>query len=203
MNKIDINKTTIASYDQHIDEYIQKDVSDIDRREAYWPGVEIFLEQLEPNTQIFEIGSAMGRHASTMEDLGYRVQRSDASKAFVEYLNSQGFVVKHYDVLNSDIPDKYQAIYAHAVFLHFPLLEFRRALKTVRLGLMSKGLFCFSMKLGDFEGWREKGLSGRRYFRYWNVEDLTKELQSAGFNISNIFLTDDGSFVFMTAQKSQ
>lgn len=203
MKKYNINDITIASYDKYIDEYIQKDASDSKRRDAYWPGVEEFLVQLEPNIEIFEIGSAMGRHASTMEGLGFIVQRSDASKAFVEYLGAQGFAVKYYDVLRQALPGKYRAIYAHAVFLHFPLMEFRKALRTVHQGLEPKGYFCFSMKLGDFEGWREKGLSGKRYFKYWSVEDLTKELLSLGFTISNIFLTDDGSFVFITAQKSR
>lgn len=203
MTRQDINQITIASYDKYIDEYIRKDTQDIDRREAYWPGVENFLKLLKPNTEIFEIGSAMGRHAIAMEEAGFRVQRSDASKSFVEYLNQHGYTAMQYDVLSTELSEQYQAIYAHAVLLHFPLLEFRKALRTVHKSLEPDGVFCFSMKLGDFEGWREKGLSGRRYFRYWNVEDLTKELKSAGFNILNTFVTADSSFVFMTAQKSQ
>jgi SAM-dependent methyltransferase len=181
---------------------MQKDARDNERRKEYWPGVEEFLELLEPSTEIFEIGSAMGRHASTMEDLGFKVQRSDASKAFVDYLNTQGFSAVYYDVLYSKLIQQYQAVYAHAVFLHFPLLEFRKALMTVYEGLRPNGLFCFSMKLGDFEGWREKGLSGKRYFKYWTVKDLTKELHSAGFSILNTFLTEDSNFVFMTVQKN-
>lgn len=202
MSHQDINQITIASYDKYIDEYIRKDSQDMDRREAYWPGVEHFMSVLKPNTEIFEIGSAMGRHASAMEKAGFKVQRSDGSRSFVEYLNKHGYTAKQYDVLSTDIVGKYQAIYAHAVLLHFPLLEFRMALRTIYKGLEPNGVFCFSMKLGDFEGWSEKGLSGRRYFRYWSVEDLCKELQSAEFSILNTFVTADDSFVFLTVQKS-
>ncbi len=202
MRKLDVNKITIASYDCYIEEYIKKDLSDIKRREAYWPAVDRFLLQLKPGSEIFEIGSAMGRHAKVMEENGFKVIRSDASRSFVNYLLSKGYEAQYFDVLNAELPDKYPAVYAHAVLLHFPLLEFRKALNTIRNGLNPNGLFCFSMKVGDFEGWCDKGLSGKRYFKYWNIKDLTKELKSAEFSITNKFLTEDESFVFVTAEKS-
>jgi hypothetical protein len=37
------------------------------------------------------------------------------------------------------------------------------------------------MKLGDFEGWREKGLTEKRYFKFWHVDDLLYEGRRHGF----------------------
>ena len=202
MNNLNINAVTIASYNKYAQEYIDKDTNDNDRRAAYWPGVENFLNVLDPGTKIFEIGSAMGRHANIMEGMGFAVDRSDATRAFVEYLCAQGQNAQHYDVLVAAVPCKYDAIYAHAVLLHFSLVDFRKALSNIHASLNNQGIFCFSMKLGDFEGWREKGLSGKRYFKYWTVTDLKRELAQANYKILNIFTTPEADFVFITAQKN-
>lgn len=201
MNSFNINAVTIASYNKYAQEYIDKDTNDNDRREAYWPGVENFLNVLDPGTKIFEIGSAMGRHAKIMEEMGFAVDRSDAARAFVEYLCAQGQNAQQYDVLVAAVPCKYDAIYAHAVLLHFSLVDFRKALSNIHASLNNQGIFCFSMKLGDFEGWREKGLSGKRYFKFWNVEDIEKELHSSNFGILNTFVAKDGGLAFFTVQK--
>lgn len=56
------------------------------------------------------------------------------------------------------------------------------------------------MKLGNFEGWREKGLSGKRYFKFWNQDDLQASLLEHGFDVLDATPSVDGEFIIMTAQ---
>ena len=55
------------------------------------------------------------------------------------------------------------------------------------------------MKLGDFEGWREKGLSGKRYFKFWKLTNLQAELTGAGFTMVNSYVTPTYDFTVITA----
>jgi hypothetical protein len=72
-------KITIESYNQHISEYLDKRRRQGNRTMAYWPGIEYFLHQLQPGQTIFEIGSGSGTDATTIEEFGYIVKRSDVT----------------------------------------------------------------------------------------------------------------------------
>jgi hypothetical protein len=193
-------RVTIESYDKHIDEYIAKDERDV-RTLAYWPGVQFFLDSLERGAVIFEVGSGAGSDAQRIEGQGFRVQRSDVASQFLKRLGDRGFGTLRYDVLDAPTPQKYSAIFANAVLLHLTLDQFRIAARNLFLSLDQKGMLCVGMKLGDFEGWREKGLAGKRYFRFWDKAELENELTKVGFKILNTTVIDDGSFVVITLQK--
>jgi SAM-dependent methyltransferase len=195
-------RVTLESYNAHIDEYLdKKDLLDHERTNAYWPGVEQFLSRLAPGETIFEIGSGTGLDARRMESAGFRVQRSDAAQAFRDVLSSQGHEALAYNVLDGPPPDTHKAIFANAVLLHCNLDQFRQALGNIYQGLQPGGVVGLSMKVGDFEGWREKGLSGKRFFKFWRVPALKQELQAAHFKIAHSFVTPTGDFTLITAIK--
>lgn len=198
----EIISTTLASYSKHIEEYKnKKDKLDTKRTNAYWPGVEYFLDQLEPNSTIFEVGSGSGYDAIRIESQGFIVERSDIVDVFINNLKTAGYRVIKFSVLDTSLQKKQTAIYANAVLLHFNLELFRKALHNIYKSLKPNGLLCIGMKLGDFEGWRNKGLSGPRYFKFWHAPALHKELKEAGFDILNSFETKDKGFEVITAKK--
>ncbi|HTE57481.1 MAG TPA: methyltransferase domain-containing protein [Verrucomicrobiae bacterium] len=205
MSQIDpaeAQRITLESYNTHIDEYVdKKELLDHDRTAAYWPGVEYFLDQLPPGQTIFEVGSGSGADARRTEAAGFRVQRSDAAESFRDLLQAQGHDVLAYNVLDQPPEKTYKAILANAVLLHCNTDQFRQAVSNLYQGLQSQGLLCLGMKVGDFEGWREKGLSGKRYFKYWQIPDLEQELQNAGFAVGHSYLVSDGGFAVITATK--
>ena len=197
----DAQGVTIQSYNEHINEYIEKDSSDDVRTLAYWPGVQYFLDKLQKGQEILEIGSGTGADARRIESRGFRVQRTDVAEAFLGHMRSNGCDARHFDVLEGAYGSPQHAIFANAVFLHFTQEQFRVALAHVLEILDGGGLFCMGMKLGDFEGWREKGLSGKRYFRFWELKDLQAELAKTGFRLVHSFVTPDEDFAVVTVAK--
>lgn len=199
----EIRTKTLSSYNQHVEEYLhKKDVLDEERTAAYWQGVDYFLSQLDHGDTIYEIESGSGYDAVKIEQLGFTVIRSDASSAFLEILNKHGRKAHYYDVLDGPLNKKVFAIYANAVLLHFNVELFRLALDNIFRSLRSGGYLCLGMKLGDFEGWRDKGLSGSRYFKFWHQDALRQELQKTGFEVLNEYVSADGSFIVITAGRN-
>lgn len=196
------NKITVKSYSDNYKEYIvKKDYLDDKRVRAYWPGVEEFISLLDPGSDIYEIGTGSGYDAKRLESRGFTVHRSDVAKPFIEHLRSEGFDVIEHDILDSSVEPRQDAIFANAVLLHFDFNDIRIALSNIYKSLLDDGLLCIGMKIGDFEGWREKGLSGKRYFKYWSVEGLEKELVAANFKVESSFLSEDGTYSVITARK--
>lgn len=192
---------TIGSYNKHADEYFDKVANNSTREVAYWPGVERFLKLVPENETIFEIGSGSGRDAQRLEALGYTVQRSDITEAFVSHLRSEGYTAVTYNVLASPTNEKQSVIFANAVFLHFTDSQFITGLRNVHSSLIGHGLFCIGMKLGTFDGWREKGLGGKRYFKFWQVEALHSGIRAADFDVLDTFVTPDEDFTIMTCRR--
>lgn len=194
-------RVTIQSYNDHIEEYMQKVNADDVRTIAYWPGVQYFLDQLPPGQRIFEIGSGSGADAQRIEAQGFVVQRTDVTEAFLQRLRQRGHQAERFDILSEPSATKQVAIFANAVFLHFTPPQLHVALAHVQDMLTPDGLFCMGMKLGDFDGWREKGLSGKRYFKFWQLDDLQAALQQAGYGIVHTAVTPAKDFVVITAKK--
>lgn len=193
-------RITLDSYNNHIEEYVSKDSSDDVRTIAYWPGVQYFLDQLPDGQRILEIGSGTGADARRIENQGFTVQRTDVTEAFLNHMRSDGHNTSYFDILEGSYK-KQAAVFANAVFLHFTAEQFQSALNNVFDSLSSSGLFCIGMKLGDFEGWREKGLSGKRYFKFWQLNELQSALGKAGFKVLNSYITPNQDFTVITAKK--
>lgn len=188
-------KVTLESYNHNIDEYLEKVAADTSRTLAYWPGAQAFLDLLEPGQTIFELGSGSGRDANVIEQAGFRVNRSDAALGFVEHIRSEGHDVVVYNVLHAPLTQKQTAIFANAVLLHFDEAQIQDALTNIHSSLTPGGLLYLGMKLGTFEGWREKGLSGKRYFKFWQLPALERLIKTVGFQLLTSIVTPDQDFV--------
>lgn len=200
----EIRHKTLVSYDNHVEEYLhKKDVRDVERTQSYWPGVDFFLTKLGQGETIFEIGSGSGYDAQRIEGSGFTVIRSDASRAFIDRLREAGYQTEYYDVLDGPTPRKYAAIYANAVLLHCNEELFKQALSNIVSSLKTGGYLCIGMKLGDFEGWRNKGPGGERYFKYWSQASLRSSLEDHGFVCLNESLSSDKAFIVITAKKNR
>jgi hypothetical protein len=137
-------------------------------------------------------------HGEATGSVGFAIALSDVTQSFLERLDRQGYSAEFYNVLDGPHPEKFHAIIANAVLLHFNEQQLRQTLHNIRLSLLPDGLFCVSIKLGDFEGWRDKGLSGKRYFKFWRLEDFEGELTKAHFKILNSFVTPLKDFAVIT-----
>ncbi len=200
MTAVGHNVDIIKAYTMCAGEYIEKVTTDRSKRAIeYWPGVEKFLVMLEPEEVIFEIGSGSGQDAERIEQSGHPVVRTDAVDLFVQRLRAQGHKAQKYDVLKDELP-ACAAVYANAVFLHFDAQEFERALLNISVGLQSDGVLALGMKLGTFEGLRNKGLSAPRFFKFWKLDDLNRYLEKNNFNVVDTYVTQGKDYAIVISQ---
>ncbi len=174
------NKTTLDSYESSIQEYIQN--TPYKRGGVVEGWIDKSLEMLKPGAKILEIGSAYGRDAKLIEHKGFAVEKTDATKGFVEILQKDDPSARVLNILTDDINDTYDLLIANAVFLHFNDDETIMATRKVYDALNQGGTFSLTLKQGEGEGWQDNKGMGSRYFNYWSKEGITELLLSAGFS---------------------
>lgn len=86
------NDKTLESYEAHAQEYVEGTTQETLADTKRW--IDGFLDGLPRTIEIIEIGSAFGRDALYIERQGYRVQRTDAVRNFVELLRHGGSLSK-------------------------------------------------------------------------------------------------------------
>lgn len=198
------NRTTLSSYDNNIDEYISNTPHKVDGDIEEW--ILETLKRLPTNSKILEIGSGFSRDADYIESLGYSVERTDASKGFVDYMRSKGKDAGLLDVLKDSISGSYDLIFADAVFLHFTKGEIKTVFSKCNNSLNQNGILSFSLKEGSGEEWSTEKLSNPRFFRYWEKDELARELSLYGFTIISAELKeapqDSPKWLHIIAQKT-
>ncbi len=178
------NEETLNSYEIASDKYlatVRKQPAD---------NVQVWLlkaiENLSKNALIFEVGSAGGIEANYLETIGFKVQRSDAAKSFVQYLQSTGVSCLLFNALTDDYPAKYDLIFANAVLLHFTDSEaFDFALKSFH-SLKRGGKLALTTKKGLRDSWQTKKLGLPRYENYWSRSGIEQLMTNAGFVIDDL-----------------
>lgn len=76
-------------------------------------------------------------------------------------------------------------MFAYAVLLHFTRDESQAVCKKIYEALNIGGLFVLSVKEGSGDKIDNKKLGQKRYFTFWQMEELEKMLTTAGFKITH------------------
>lgn len=181
------NDKTIQSYDTHVQEYIDGTIQEVSGTVKDW--LDATLQDLPKDAHILEFGSAFGRDAKYIQDLGYSIECTDATKAFVDLLQSKGFNARMLNAITDEIPDEYNLVLANAVLLHFTRDETAKVLQKVFQALKPGGTFAFTLKQGEGEEWTDSKLGAPRFFCYWTEDRIDTLLKDVGF--SEIAITAD------------
>jgi len=198
------NEKTIQAYENGLEEYNAAAIPEVIGSLKNW--VDAGLAMLPRGTRILEIGSAHGRDADYMESRGFRVDRTDAARSFVEFMQQRGHEARVLNALTDDYGGPYSMVHADAVLLHFTALQVEGVLGKVYDALVDGGLFSFSVKIGEGSAWSEAKLKSPRYFTYWQEEPLRNLLETAHFRI--VFWAegrtghDNGDWYHIIAAKS-
>lgn len=198
------NKTTIESYEKGITEYIQSAPNKRGGVVEDW--IDKSLQLLESGAKILEIGSAFGRDAKIIEEKGFYVEKTDATKGFVKILQKDDASARMLNIISDDIDGQYDLIIANAVFLHFNNKETHIAASKVYEALNSGGVFSLTLKEGDGEAWQNNKGMPPRYFNFWSKNTIVELLNEIGFTNINAWVdSTDGSgttWIMVIARKS-
>ncbi len=181
------NELTIQSYESHVQEYIDGSPKDVSGSMKEW--LDGSIAGLPIDARILELGSASGRDAAYLQNLGYTVDCSDAAQSFVELLQQRGFNARKLIAITDDFGGPYELVLANAVLLHFSRDEIRQVLRKVFDSLGEHGRFAFTIKQGEGEAWSENKLGAPRYFCYWTEEQIRLAVNDTGF--TDVTVTGD------------
>lgn len=194
------NSVTLNTYENGLQKYIDKTPKVVDGAVKNW--IEKFLTFVPKDKTIFEFGSGFGRDAAFIESLGYKVNRSDAANSFVDYLKNNGLRCSKFNLLTDNFKNSYSAFFANAVFLHFTRKELDLILGKIRKSLNFNGVLAFSLKCGQGEGYESEKLGDKRYFCYWQPDQVNALLTKHGLKVLSLEQDADKLWIYVIAQYS-
>jgi len=177
----DSNQQTLGAYEAHVQAYIDGTPQTVDGHVKTW--IDESLGYLPAGASVLELGSAFGRDADYIEAAGYAIQRTDATKAFVDLLQERGHQARLLNALTDPWGGPYDMVFADAVLLHFTVEQFNLALTKARASLQPQGILAFTVKQGEGSEWSDAKLGAPRFFQYWQAPALRQALETAGFTV--------------------
>lgn len=177
----DVNAATLAAYDSAAQRYHQHTSTHLSLAMQQW--LTAALDHLASGEAVLEIGSGQGRDATWIEQRGYRVVRTEASKGLRQLLREQGHAVAPLNALTDEVDQRYAMIHAGAVLHHFPPNDLREVLRRIHRWLLPGGVFTCSVKQSEGEQWETDKLGLPRHFCYWQPDARGAELAAAGLPV--------------------
>ena len=173
---------TISYYEEHAVEFCR---STLGADMAFCR--ERFLKYLNPQSSILDAGCGSGRDSKVFADLGYHVSAMDASPKIcseAEKVLGQKVLCQSFEEL--DMENMFDGIWACASLLHVYRERIPDVLYRLKRALKEGGVLYASFKYGDGEVIRRG-----RYFSNYNERTMEKLMQDAGFEILELFVTED------------
>lgn len=174
---------SIDYYNKYANMYFETTVH-LDMTEA----LERFLSYVPDGGPVLDLGCGSGRDSYEMLERGYDVTALDGSEEMCALAEIHtGLEVLHMTFDELDFNEVFEGIWACASLLHVETSKMPSILRKIRQALEMDGVLYFSVKKGDFEGYRNE-----RYFNDYEKSDI-KELfaQVEGFEIIDIWTTQD------------
>lgn len=179
MNAQDANNTTLKTYKDKFQAYIDSTPPKIN--DAEYPWIDSALSLIPKQGKILEIGSGAGRNATYISEQGYSLECTEAVPKFVEIMKQKGLNARLLNVLADEIRPKYDMVFANGVFVHFTPEQSKKVFAKVYNALNSGGILAFSVKMGNGEKWTEEKLGAPRYFYYWQLDELQQLAEQCGY----------------------
>lgn len=173
---------TISYYDKNAAEFC-KNTIDADMSFCR----DKFLKYLKTGAAILDAGCGSGRDSVAFKQLGYHVTAMDASPEIckeAEKVLGQKVLCKTFEELDDE--NVYDGIWACASLLHVPKESMREVLYRLKRALKDGGILYASFKYGD----KEKVVDGR-LFNYYNEQSVRKLMEENGFEVLELFATQD------------
>ena len=146
-----------------------------------------FLGYLKPGAHILDAGCGSGRDSKAFMELGYQVTAMDASQKICEeaekLLELKVFCQSFEEI---EMENTFDGIWACASLLHVSKEKLPEVLYRLKQALKDGGILYASFKYGEGESVK-KG----RLFNNYNEGNLRSLMKDAGFEVSEVFVTED------------
>lgn len=198
------NNTTVESYNAHIQEYIDGTPHEVTGAVKDW--LDGSLADVPKDARILEFGSAFGRDAEYLAGLGYTVECTDATPAFVDLLQQKGFDARVLNAITDELPQGLDFVLANAVLLHFTRDEAVLVIKKVFDALNTNGRFAFTLLQSTKDNTWDDRLGAPRFFCYWTEPHIRAVLESTGFGVVEISgdkATANATWLQIVAKKNE
>lgn len=195
------NKKTVEIYEEKAATYLKTtiDHDKLDpekakrKKEKLQNFIKENLEQFKKGSKVFEIGSADGENAKYIKELGYNITASDIADAFIDETKSKIENTIKFNVLEDDFKDKYSAVFAWRVFVHFTKEDLDITLNKVYKALENGGVFIFNIMNRETrdcdEEWvdfpNEYHMNAERYYKYFSEKEVNELIQKTNFKINS------------------
>ena len=195
------NKKTVEIYERKAATYLKTtiDHDKLDpekakrKKEKLHNFIKTNLDSLEKGSKVFEIGSADGENAKYIKELGYNVTASDIADAFIDETKSKIENTIKFNILEDDFKDKYSAVFAWRVFVHFTKEDLDITLNKVYKALENGGVFIFNIMNRETrdcdEEWvdfpNEYHMNAERYYKYFSEKEVNELIQKTNFKINS------------------
>jgi len=169
-----IDPATLEFYTQRAPHYTYTNAQSHSRN------LDAFLDQLEPEAAVLELGCGGGQDSARMRERGFTVDATDGVPAMVKKANERFDLaarVMRFDELAER--ERYDAVWAHATLLHCPRSELPDALARIYRSLKPCGWHYGSYKLGAGEG---RDLLGRLH-NFPTTEWILQSYEEVGFTL--------------------
>ena len=195
------NKKTVEIYERKAATYLKTtiDHDKLDpekakrKKEKLHNFIKTNLDSFEKGSKVFEIGSADGENAKYIKELGYNITASDIADAFINETKSKIENTIKFNVLEDDFKDKYSAVFAWRVFVHFTKEDLDITLNKVYKALENGGVFIFNIMNRETrdcdEEWvdfpNEYHMNAERYYKYFSEKEVNELIQKTNFKINS------------------
>ncbi len=151
------------------------------------------LKYIPKGSKVFEIGSADGKNAKYIESLGFEVTASDIAEAFISECKDKKLKTSNFNILKDDFKEKYSAILAWRVFVHFTKDDIVSILQKTYNALEDGGVFIFNainreIKNTDQE-WvdfpNEYHMGAERFYKYFSKEELDEIIKNTDYKLQS------------------
>ena len=167
---------------------------------AFWEGTKdhdvgqnykALLSHLPPqaNLEILDFGCGPGRDVRYFKSLGHNPTGLDGCMQFCKRVReTTGCPTLQQDFLALKLlPQSFHGVFANASLFHIPAQELVRVLKDLHGALKPGGVLFSSNPRGEGEGW-----NGGRFGNYMELEEYTKILTEAGFQLIHHYYRPEG-----------
>ena len=204
---IDYKTTTRESYNEHAKQFAVFAKGFRGKLEEW---IESFVKEVKNGDQILDVGCGAGRDAQFFIKQGLHVTGIDNSEKLIEITKDKvpggAFFVMDFEEL--PLPkNSFEGIWANASLVHLPKENILPVLKRLGTVLKPGGVFFSTWRVGKGEKFtvEKRGKAElKRYYAYYQPEELASLLQKAGFtDITNDFdEIESGKWILMIAHKS-